>query len=184
MNFIKTNFENVIVIEPQVFTDNRGYFFESYREQEFKDNGIDCNFVQENQSMSKYGVIRGLHTQLGEFDQAKIVKVIKGKVLDVIVDIRPYSNTFGQYFSIELSEENKKQLFIPKGFLHGYSVLSENCIFTYKLDGYYNKNAEYGVIYNDIDLNINWKIPKNDVVIVEKDKLLHTFKELKEFLNV
>lgn len=184
MNFIKTNFKNVIIIEPQIFSDNRGYLFESYKEFEYKIHGINCNFIQENIVMSKYGVIRGLHTQLGEFDQAKIVKVIKGKVLDVIVDIRPNSDSFGQYFSIELSEENRLQLFIPKGFLHGYSVLSEDCIFTYKLDNYYNKDAEYGVLYNDNTLNIDWKLPKKDIVISEKDKLLHTFKELKEFLNV
>lgn len=183
MNVITTDFDNVKIIEPKVFNDNRGYLFESYKESEYKIHGIDCNFIQENVVVSKYGVIRGLHTQLGEFDQAKIVKVIKGKALDIIVDIRPNSNTFEQCFSIELSEENKLQLFIPKGFLHGYSVLSEECIFVYKLDNYYNKDAEYGVLYNDDTLNIDWKLPKKDIIISEKDKLLHTFKELKEFLN-
>lgn len=184
MKFIETNLKGVIVVEPQIFYDNRGYFFETYSKNKYLEGKIDCNFIQDNQSMSKYGVIRGLHGQLGESDQAKLVRVTKGKVLDVVVDIRPNSETFGQHISIELSEENQKQLFIPRGFLHGFSVLSDSCIFSYKCDNYYDNKSIYGVIYNDKDLNIDWKIPEKDIIISERDSLNPTFKEIKKLINI
>ena len=139
MNFIKTDIDGVIVVEPQIFEDNRGYFFESYNEEEFYKNGIEVRFVQDNQSKSSYGVIRGLHCQLGEYSQAKLVRVLQGKVLDVAVDIRRGSPTFGKYVAVELSDENKRQLFIPRHFLHGFSVLSDEAVFAYKCDNVYNK---------------------------------------------
>ena len=178
MNFIKTDIEGLVVVEPRVFEDDRGYFFESYNENEFIKNGINCKFVQDNQSKSTYGVIRGMHSQQGEHAQAKLVRVLKGEVLDVVVDIRKNSATFGKIFSIKLTAENKKQLFIPRGFLHGFAVLSEEAIFTYKCDNFYCKESEFGVRYNDPDLNIDWKIQKDKIIASEKDKTSHFFKEL------
>lgn len=183
MKFIKTKIKDVIIVEPHIFKDNRGYFFESYNKKEFIDNGINCNFVQDNQSMSEYGVIRGLHCQLGEYSQAKLVRVIKGKVLDVVIDIRPKSKTFGKHIAVELSEENQKQLFVPRGFLHGFSTLSKSAIFSYKCDNYYNKESEYGVLFNDSDLNIDWMIPKEKIIASEKDLCNNSFNKLKELLN-
>ena len=171
MKFIKTDIEGVIIVEPQVFEDSRGYFFESYNEAEFIKNGISNKFVQDNQSKSSYGVLRGLHCQLGEHSQAKLVRVLEGKVLDVAVDIRKNSPTFGKYVSVELSSENKKQLFIPRNFLHGFVVLSEIAIFSYKCDNFYNKQSEFGVIYNDKTINIDWKIPTDKIILSDKDKL-------------
>ena len=158
MNFIKTELDGVVIIEPKVFGDNRGYFFEAYNKNVFKQVGIDCDFVQDNQSFSSQGTIRGLHCQLGEWAQAKLVRVLSGKVIDVAVDFRKNSATFGKYVAVELSAENKRQLFIPRGFLHGFSVLSNTAEFFYKCDNFWNKEAEFGVRFDDPDLNINWQI--------------------------
>ncbi|MBO4956362.1 MAG: dTDP-4-dehydrorhamnose 3,5-epimerase [Rickettsiales bacterium] len=180
MEIIKTEFEGLVVVKPVVFTDNRGYFYETYNVNKYKDLGITNNFVQDNESKSNFGTIRGLHSQIGEFAQAKLVRAQQGKVLDVVVDIRKDSKTFGKYFSIELSDENKLQLMIPRGFLHGFSVLSETAIFCYKCDNFYNKESERAVLWNDIDLNIDWKIDKNKAIVSEKDKNNMTFRE---FIN-
>lgn len=180
MEIIKTDFEGLIIVKPVVFTDNRGYFYEIYNIDKYKNLGITNNFVQDNESKSSYGTIRGLHSQGGEFAQAKLVRVQHGKVLDVVVDVRKNSKTFGKYFSIELSDENKLQLMIPRGFLHGFSVLSETAIFCYKCDNFYNKASECGVLWNDINLNIDWKIDKSRAIISEKDQNNMTFKE---FIN-
>ena len=180
MEIIKTDFEGLVVVKPVVFTDNRGYFYETYNVNKYKDLGITNNFVQDNESKSNFGTIRGLHSQIGEFAQAKLVRAQQGKVLDVVVDIRKNSKTFGKYFSIELSDENKLQLMIPRGFLHGFSVLSETAIFCYKCDNFYNKESERAVLWNDIDLNIDWKIDKNKAIVSEKDKNNMTFRE---FIN-
>ena len=179
MNFIKTEIEGVVIVEPKVFEDLRGYFFESYNEAEFVKNGIDCRFVQDNQSKSSYGVVRGLHCQLGEHGQAKLVRVLQGRVLDVAVDVRPNSKTFGKHIAIELSDENKRQLFIPRGFLHGFSVLSETAIFAYKVDNIYCKESEFGVAYNDPEIGVDWKVPENKIMTSEKDRVGHKLEELK-----
>ncbi|MFD2566654.1 dTDP-4-dehydrorhamnose 3,5-epimerase [Pseudotenacibaculum haliotis] len=179
MTVKETHLSGCFVIEPQVFGDDRGYFFESFNQKVFEERtGLEINFVQDNQSMSQRGVLRGLHFQKGEFAQAKLVRVIKGRVLDVVVDVRPDSTTYGQSFSIVLSEENQKQLFVPRGFAHGFSVLEDNTIFSYKCDNYYNKESEGGIIYNDKDLNIDWKLSEAEVQLSEKDKLLPEFKSL------
>ena len=180
MEIIKTDFEGLVVVKPVVFTDNRGYFYETYNVNKYKDLGITNNFVQDNESKSNFGTIRGLHSQIGEFAQAKLVRAQQGKVLDVVVDIRKDSKTFGKYFSIELSDENKLQLMIRRGFLHGFSVLTETAIFCYKCDNFYNKESERAVLWNDIDLNIDWKIDKNKAIVSEKDKNNMTFRE---FIN-
>ena len=164
MNFIKTEIDGVIIVEPRVFNDERGYFFESYNQQEFAKNGIDCNFVQDNQSKSSFGVIRGLHCQTGEFCQAKLVRVLQGKVLDVAVDVRHNSKTFGKHVAVELSSDNQRQLFIPRGFLHGFSVLSETAIFSYKVDNFYNKASEWGMRFDDHEFKITCKIQKDKVI--------------------
>lgn len=177
MNFISTLLDGVFIIEPKVFNDDRGYFFESYNEKEFIKAGITNKFVQDNQSKSSYGVIRGLHSQIGDKAQAKLVRVLSGKVLDVAVDVRLHSKTFGKYVSVELSEENKRQLFIPRGFLHGFSVLSKEAVFAYKCDNFYCKEAEKSVIYNDKDINVDWKISEIEVVVSDKDKKAGTLKE-------
>lgn len=178
MNFIKTKLDGVIIVEPRVFEDERGYFFESYNEAEFIKNGIPNKFVQDNQSKSSYGVIRGLHCQLGEHAQAKLVRVLQGKVLDVAVDIRKNSPTFGQYVSVELSDENKRQLFIPRGFLHGFSVLSETAVFAYKCDNLYCKSAEFGIRYDDPEIGVDWGVPADRVVTSEKDRLANQLKDI------
>lgn len=178
MNFIKTKLDGVYIIEPKIFTDSRGYFFESYNETEFHAKGITNRFVQDNQSKSSYGVIRGLHCQLGEYSQAKLVRVLKGKVLDVAVDIRKDSPTFGQYVAVELSEDNQRQLFIPRNFLHGFSVLSDEAIFAYKVDNVYCKEAEFGIAYNDPDVGIDWLIPDDKVIASEKDRSANRLKDL------
>ena len=172
MAFIKTEFAGLIIIEPTVFTDIRGYFFESYNENNFKAEGIDTRFVQDNQSKSSYGVIRGLHYQLAPYSQTKLIRVLSGSILDIVVDIRKGSPTYGNTFSIELSAENNKQLFIPKGFAHGFSVLSETAEVIYKCDEFYHKESEAGIVFNDASLNIDWKIPAGDAIISDKD-LLH-----------
>ena len=169
----ETYLKGCYVIEPKIFEDERGYFFESFNQQEFEEKiGEKINFVQDNQSFSKRGVIRALHMQKGEYAQAKLVRVIQGKVLDVAVDLRKNSETFGKHFSIELSEQNKKQLFIPRGFLHGFATLEDNTIFAYKCDNYYHKEAELGVRYDDKSLGINWGIDESNVLLSRKDKLI------------
>jgi len=179
MKIRETGLKGCLVLEPSVFDDGRGYFFESFNQKTFEEKiGIHISFVQDNQSMSQRGVLRGLHFQKGEHAQAKLVRVIKGKVLDVAVDIRPNSSTYGKTFSIELSEENKLQLFVPRGFAHGFSVLEDNTIFSYKCDNYYHKASEGGIMYNDSQLNIDWKLDENEVMLSEKDKVLPIFKNL------
>ena len=178
MNFIKTEIEGVVIVEPRVFEDDRGYFFESYNEAEFVANGITNKFVQDNQSKSGYGVIRGLHCQLGEHAQAKLVRVLEGKVLDVAVDIRKGSPTFGKHVAVELSAENKRQLFIPRGFLHGFSVLSETAVFAYKCDNLYCKAAEFGIRYDDEEIGIDWQVPADKVVTSEKDRIANKLKDI------
>ncbi|MGV8813323.1 MAG: dTDP-4-dehydrorhamnose 3,5-epimerase [Gelidibacter sp.] len=176
----ETHLKGCFILEPKIFEDSRGYFFESFNQNTFnKLIGQNIDFIQDNESFSSKGVLRGLHYQIGEFAQSKLVRVIKGAVLDVAVDIRKDSSTFGQYFSIELSEENKKQLFIPRGFAHGFIVLSDNAIFSYKCDNFYNKESEGGIIYNDPTLNIDWYLPEEDILVSEKDKILPEFKNTK-----
>lgn len=176
----ETKLKGCYTLQPKVFEDKRGYFIESYNENVFKKAlGKNINFVQDNESQSSKGVLRGLHYQEGEFAQAKLVRVIKGKVLDIAVDLRQNSLTFGEHVSAILSEENKTQLFIPRGFAHGFLVLEDNTIFSYKCDNFYNKESETGVIYNDKDLNIDWKYPESELILSEKDLLLPSFKNAK-----
>ena len=177
MPFIKTEFSGLLVFEPNVFGDSRGYFFEAYNEKQFQQEGIDIRWIQDNQSSSTYGVIRGLHYQLPPYDQTKLVRVLRGKILDVVVDIRKGSPTFGKSFSKVLSAKNKRQLFIPKGFAHGFSVLSEKAEVLYKCDGFYNKESEGGIIYNDPALEIDWRITAEEAIISDKDKVLPTLAE-------
>ncbi|HEV7782657.1 MAG TPA: dTDP-4-dehydrorhamnose 3,5-epimerase [Chitinophagaceae bacterium] len=172
MPFVKTDIPGLLVFEPRVFEDSRGYFFESYNENAFRAEGIDIRWVQDNQSSSTYGVIRGLHYQLPPFAQSKLVRVLKGKILDVVVDIRKGSPTYGKVYVQKLSAKNKKQMFIPAGFAHGFSVLSEKAEVLYKCDAFYNKEAEAGIIYNDPALAIDWSIPGTDAIISDKDKVL------------
>ncbi len=169
MPFIETGIAGLLVFEPKVFEDSRGHFFESYNTQTFLQQGIDTQFVQDNQSKSSYGVIRGLHFQNPPHAQAKLVRVLAGKILDVAVDIRKNSPTYGKTYAIELSAGNKKQLFIPAGFAHGFSVLSEIAEVMYKCDNYYNKESEGGIIYNDPSLNIDWQIPAGSEIVSDKD---------------
>ena len=176
MTVTETKLKGCFIIQPKVFQDKRGYFFESFNQQQFNRlTNTSTNFVQDNESFSSKGVLRGLHFQLGEHAQAKLVRVVKGKVLDVAVDIRENSKTFGKYVAIELSDENRKQLFVPRGFAHGFIVLSETAIFSYKCDNYYNKVSEGGIIYNDPVLNIDWQLSPNDFSLSEKDLLLPKF---------
>lgn len=169
MPFHKTDIPDLLIFEPKVFEDSRGYFFEAYNEQAFRSEGIDLRFVQDNQSKSSYGVIRGLHYQLNPHAQFKLVRVLQGAILDVAVDIRKGSPSFGKVFSINLSEENKKQLLIPAGFAHGFSVLSETAVVLYKCDAIYDKDSETGIRYNDPSLNIDWKIVPGKEIVSEKD---------------
>ncbi len=178
MNVIKTDIEGVVIIEPTLYKDSRGYFFESYSQKEFNEKVYPVNFVQDNESMSTYGVVRGLHFQKQPYAQSKLVRCVKGKVLDVVVDIRKDSPTFGKHISIELSEDNHKQLFIPKGFAHGFSVLSDIAIFQYKCDNFYNKESDSGIFLLDNNLNIDWKIPKYKMIISEKDLKYNNLKDL------
>jgi len=170
MNFIKTDFPGLIIIEPTIIKDSRGYFFESYSERVFDANGITDGFVQDNQSKSSYGVIRGLHYQLNPHAQTKLLRVLSGKILDVVVDIRTGSPTYGKAFCIELSDDNNKQLLIPKGFAHGFSVMSEIATIMYKCDTFYNKDSEAGICYNDAVLQIDWQIPADKAIVSEKDQ--------------
>ncbi len=171
MPLIKTDFPGLLIFEPKVFEDDRGYFFESYNERSFTAEGITIKFVQDNQAQSSYGVIRGLHYQLNPFAQIKLIRVLSGAILDVAVDIRKGSPTYGKVFTLELSAANKKQLLIPKGFAHGYSVLSETAEVFYKCDEFYHKECEGGIMYNDPALHINWQIPAGKAIISEKDML-------------
>ena len=181
MNFIKTNIPEVVIIEPKIFSDERGYFFESFHKKVFCENIIKTEFIQDNEAKSSYGVLRGLHYQLSPFAQSKLVRVIQGKVLDVAVDIRKGSPTFGKYVSVELSGENKRQLFVPRGFAHGYVVLSTEAIFAYKVDNYYSLESEGSIIFNDPSLNIDWKIHNDDIILSEKDKISKCINEVKLF---
>lgn len=170
MEFIEQKIKGVWVIEPKVFGDARGYFFESFRQEEFdKHIGHHVEFIQDNESKSSYGVLRGLHYQKGEFAQAKLVRVVKGSVLDVAVDIRKSSPTFGQYVAVELTEDNKKQLYIPRGFAHGFVVKSEEAVFCYKVDNVYAPQAEAGIVYNDPTINVEWGVPAEKVLLSAKD---------------
>ena len=181
MEIIKTNIEGVVIIEPRIFKDDRGYFFESFSQREFQEKVCKTTFVQDNESKSSYGVLRGLHFQKPPFAQSKLVRVIKGAVLDVAVDIRKGSPTFGQYVSVELTGENHRQFFIPRGFAHGFSVLSEEVIFQYKCDNFYSPQSEGAIAWNDPDLNIDWRIPAEKVVLSEKDS---KHPRLKDWQNV
>ena len=174
----KTPMEGLVVLIPDVFCDDRGYFFESYQTERYRQAGIHAHFVQDNESSSVRGVIRGLHFQRPPHAQAKLVRVIRGTVLDVAVDCRPYSATFGQWYGVALSEENKKQFFIPAGFAHGFSVLSEKATFAYKCDAYYHPDAEDGILVDDPFLNIDWQIPFSEAIISEKDQKNKLFQEM------
>lgn len=178
MKVIKTDIEGVVIIEPKVFGDHRGYFFESFNAREFEaQTGQKIDFVQDNESKSCYGVVRGLHFQKGDKGQSKLVRVVSGAVLDVAVDIRPDSPTFGKYVSVELTAENHRQFFIPKGFAHGFAVLSPEAVFQYKCDEFYCPEAEGAIAWDDPDLAIDWRIPAEDVVLSEKDKKHPRLKE-------
>ena len=170
MKVIDTEIEGLVILEPQVFGDDRGYFFESFSLKRFEEKVSKTVFVQDNESKSKYGVLRGLHYQLPPYTQAKLVRVVKGRVLDVAVDIRKGSPTFGKHVAVELSEENKLQFFLPKGFAHGFAVLSEEAIFQYKCDEYYAPDHEGAIRYDDPELGIDWKLPVEDIILSEKDK--------------
>lgn len=173
MTVTETGLKDCVIIEPKVFGDKRGYFLETFNANTFKElTGLNVEFVQDNESFSSRGVLRGLHYQTGEHAQAKLVRVVKGEVLDVAVDLRKDSPTYGQHVTVNLSEDNKKQLFVPRGFAHGFVVLSETAIFAYKCDNLYHKESEGGVIYNDESLNINWQIAENEMIISEKDLVL------------
>ena len=178
MEFKKTQVEGVYIIEPRVFNDARGYFLEAWKKEELEQHIGPVEFIQDNESKSSYGVLRGLHYQKGDFSQAKLVRVIKGRVLDVAVDIRPSSPTFGQHVMTELSEENKRQFFIPRGFAHGFLVLSEEAIFTYKVDNVYAPQAEAGIRWDDPDLGIEWPIDPKEVLTSEKDLKQPRFKDI------
>lgn len=175
MKFIKTDIAGLYLLEPKVFRDDRGYFMESFNAKNFTDEGFTVNWVQDNEAKSCKGVLRGMHYQIGPFAQAKLVRVIQGKVLDVVVDIRPRSETFGKSFSIELSEENKRQMLIPRGFAHGYVCLSDNAIFAYKCDNIYSQPHEYGFSYKSVD--IDWQLPESEFIISEKDLAQPLFKD-------
>jgi dTDP-4-dehydrorhamnose 3,5-epimerase len=177
MNIIKTSIPGVVVIEPKIFSDDRGYFFESFNQRKFNEEVCKTTFVQDNESKSSFGVLRGLHYQLPPFAQSKLVRVVKGKVFDVAVDIRKGSPSFGKYVSIELSEENKKMLFIPRGFAHGYLVLSNEAIFQYKCDNFYAPDSEGSIIWNDPELNIDWGIDYNAICLSDKDKKAPKFSD-------
>lgn len=170
MEVIKTEIEGVVIIEPRIFHDDRGYFYESFSQREFEEKVCKTVFVQDNQSKSSYGVLRGLHFQKAPYSQSKLVRCIKGKVLDVAVDIRKGSPTFGKYVAVELSEDNHRQFFVPRGFAHGFAVLSDEAVFQYKCDNYYNKESEGSIAWNDESLSIDWKIDMDKVVLSEKDK--------------
>lgn len=181
-NFIKTDIEGVYIIEPKVFKDNRGYFMETYNKNDFDKEGLDYVFVQDNESKSSKGVLRGLHYQIN-FPQTKLVRVTKGEVFDVAVDLRKNSKTFGKYISVVLSSENKKQLLIPRGFAHGFLVLSNEVEFVYKCDDFYHPNDEGGIMYNDPSIGINWPHIDSEYILSEKDKIHKSLEEIKDSLK-
>jgi dTDP-4-dehydrorhamnose 3,5-epimerase len=178
MTIVKTIIQELVIINPTVFEDSRGYFFEAYNQAKFHENGIMYDFIQDNQSFSKRGVIRGLHLQINPFAQAKLVRVLQGEILDVAVDLRKNSPTYGQHVSVVLSAENKKQLMVPHGFAHGFSVLSETASVMYKVDQLYHKDSERGIRYDDATLNIDWQVNPEEVIVSEKDLVLPGFKEI------
>jgi dTDP-4-dehydrorhamnose 3,5-epimerase len=177
MTIIETYIPDLFVIEPKIFEDQRGYFFESYNEETYRKNGINAKFVQDNESKSSYGVLRGLHYQLAPYAQTKLVRVVEGEVFDVAVDLRKNSPTFGKWYGIVLSVENKKQFYIPQGFAHGFAVLSPTAVFSYKCDSFYNPQAERGILYNDDKLGIDWKIDLSEDIVSPKDKIHPNFEQ-------
>jgi dTDP-4-dehydrorhamnose 3,5-epimerase len=179
MNISTTKLEGLLIIEPRIFPDDRGYFYESYSEKKYREAGIDVTFVQDNQSFSQKGALRGLHGQADPFAQGKLVRVLKGRVLDVAVDIRKNSSTFGQYVTVELSGENHKQFWVPPGFLHGFVTLEDDTIFTYKVTNYYDKASEIGILWNDPTLNIDWQTDLSNVLLSPKDTVLPSFADFK-----
>ena len=183
MKVIKTAIEDVVIIEPDVFGDARGYFFESYSQKKFDEQVRPVKFVQDNESKSKYGVLRGLHFQKGKDAQSKLVRVVKGRVLDVAVDIRKGSPTFGKYVAVELTEDNHRQLFVPRGFAHGFSVLSEEAIFQYKCDNLYAPQSEGAIAWNDPDINIDWQLPAEDVLLSAKDSAHPMLKDANDLFD-
>jgi len=178
MKITKTALDGVVIIEPQVFEDARGYFFESWNKAKMEEAGLNYDFIQDNQSKSCYGTIRGIHFQKGEFSQAKLVRVLQGMVLDVAVDLRKDSKTFGQHVAVELSAENNRQLMIPRGFGHGFSVLTPTAVFAYKCDNVYNKASEAGIRFDDPALGIDWKVKPEEAVLSDKDKILPFLKDV------
>ena len=178
MTIEKTLIQDLVIINPTVFEDSRGYFFEAYNQAKFQENGIEYQFIQDNQSYSTRGVIRGLHLQINPFAQAKLVRVLEGEILDVAVDLRKNSPTYGQYFSVVLSAENKKQLMVPHGFAHGFSVLSETASVLYKVDQLYHKESERGIRYDDPTLAIDWQLDSKEVIVSEKDLVLPSFEDI------
>ena len=182
MNYIQTEIDGVWLIEPKVFSDTRGYFMEAFKKEEFEKHIGKIDFIQDNESKSSFGVLRGLHYQKGEYSQAKLVRVIKGKVLDVAVDLRQSSPTFGRHVAVLLTEENKRQFFIPRGFAHGFLVLSEEAIFTYKVDNVYTPQAEASILYSDKSLAIDWPIADFQIIMSEKDKQAVFFREAEYFI--
>jgi len=178
MTIEKTTIQDLLIITPRVFEDSRGFFFEAYNQAKFEENGIIYPFIQDNQSFSKRGVIRGLHLQINPFAQAKLVRVLEGEILDVAVDLRKHSPTYGQHFSVVLSAENKKQLMVPHGCAHGFSVLSETALVLYKVDQLYHKESERGIRYDDAILDIDWKVSPKEIIVSEKDLILPGFDEL------
>ena len=178
MNIEKTFIKDLVVLIPAVFEDERGYFFEAYNQAKFIQNGIKYQFIQDNQSFSKRGVIRGLHLQINPYEQAKLVRVLQGEILDVAVDLRKNSPTYGQHFSVVLSSQNKKQLMVPHGFAHGFSVLSETASVLYKVDQVYHKESERGIRYDDTILAIDWQLEPNEIIVSEKDLILPSFNEI------
>ena len=183
MEVIKTNIEGVVIIKPRIFTDERGYFFESFSERDFNEQVRPIKFVQDNESKSSYGVLRGLHFQKVPYTQSKLVRVIKGAVLDIAVDIRKGSPTFGQHVAVELTEQNHLQLFIPRGFAHGFSVLSPEAIFQYKCDNFYAPQSEGAIAWNDPDLGIDWQLPAEEVILSPKDRAHPRLKDAEELFD-
>lgn len=182
MNIITTDIEGVLIVEPRVFGDRRGCFFESFSEREFAtQTGLDVKFVQDNESRSRRGVLRGLHFQREPYAQAKLVRVVQGRVLDVAVDIRKGSSTFGKYVAVELSGDNHRQLFIPKGFAHGYVVLEDDTVFQYKCDEYYHPEVEGGIVWNDAQIGIDWHLAEGELILSDKDRIHPTLSEICEF---
>lgn len=175
-----TGIDGLLLVKPKVHGDHRGYFLESYNEREFSSHGINADFIQDNQSFSKYGTLRGLHFQIGEYAQTKLVRVLDGAILDVVVDLRSDSVTFGKTYSAELTSENFLQLYVPKGFAHGFVVLSPTALVSYKCDAYYSPQNESGIFYGDLDLNIDWRVPPDKIIVSDKDKKNAPFREVRQ----